>query len=334
MGTANYFNYKVFSGGPELEQFLTPCGNGLHSSPTVLGLFADMKPAPFRYVAARTLEQALQLKAEFGEDARFLAGGQSLVPTMNFRLTQPAILIDINPLDGLAGVRNGGDRLTIGALTRYRSLERDPATVRHLPLIHEALPHIAHPQIRNRGTIGGNLAHADPASEMPAIVLALAGRLRAQSTKGERWIDAADFFVGALTTALDPDEMLTEVELPTVPPRSGACFMEVSRRRGDFAIIGVACTVRLDADGRCREARIGLCNAGDGPVFAEQAAKSLAGRRLGVKEIAEAAELVQGAIDPGGSIHASKEFQRHIAGVLTARALATANKRARSADAA
>src|ERR1700683_557691 len=209
-----------------------------------------MKPAPFRYVAARSLEQALALKAEHGDEARFLAGGQSLVPTMNFRLTQPAMLIDINPLDELAGVRNGGDRVRIGALTRYRSLERDPMTAVKLPLIAEALPVIAHPQIRNRGTIGGNLAHADPASEMPAIVLALAGKLRAQSQRRERWIAASDFFVGALATALEADEMLMEVELPPVPPRSGMSFMEVARRRGDFALIGVACNVRLDERGR------------------------------------------------------------------------------------
>jgi CO/xanthine dehydrogenase FAD-binding subunit len=289
-----------------------------------------MKPAPFRYVAARTLEQALQLKAEYGDEARFLAGGQSLVPTMNFRLTQPAMLIDINPLADLAGVKTSGERLCIGALTRYRSLERDPATARHLPLIHEALPHIAHPQIRNRGTIGGNLAHADPASEMPAIVVALGGRLHAQSATGERWIEAADFFVGALSTALEADEMLTEVELPAAAPRSGACFMEVSRRRGDFAIIGVACTIRLDDDGCCAEARIGLCNAGDGPIFAAEASGSLAGRPLGAPEISQAAELVQGAIDPGGSIHASKDFQRHLATVLTTRALAAANARAQA----
>jgi carbon-monoxide dehydrogenase medium subunit len=290
-----------------------------------------MKPAPFRYVAARSIEEALQLKAEYGDEARFLAGGQSLVPTMNFRLTQPAMLIDINPLAELAGVKiDAAERVRIGALTRYRNLERDPATERNLPLIHEALPHIAHPQIRNRGTIGGNLAHADPASEMPAIVVALAGRLRAQSMKGERWIAASDFFVGALSTALEPDEMLTEVELPVAPLRSGACFMEVSRRRGDFAIIGVACTLRLDEQGRCAEARIGLCNAGDGPVFATDASEFLVGRKIGATEIEEAAELVQNAIDPGGSIHASKEFQRHIAGVLTARALATANERARA----
>jgi len=288
-----------------------------------------MKPAPFRYVAAKTVEQALALKAEHGDEARFLAGGQSLVPTMNFRLTQPALLIDINRIPELAGVRNGAaDRLRIGAMTRYRSLERDPAIERKLPLIHEALPLIAHPQIRNRGTIGGNLAHADPASEMPAIVLTMGGRLRAQSVKGERWIDASDFFVSALTTALEPDEMLMEIELPVAASRSGACFMEMSRRRGDFAIIGVACIVRVDETGTCSEARIGLCNAGDGPVFAAVASQYLVGRTIGAAEIAEAAALVQGDIDPGGSIHASKEFQRHIAGVLTARALTAANQRA------
>ena len=288
-----------------------------------------MKPAPFRYVAARSLDQALQLKAEHGDEARFLAGGQSLVPTMNFRLTQPAMLIDINPLTDRAGVKKNGARsLGIGALTRYRSLERDAATARDLPLVHEALPHIAHPQIRNRGTIGGNLAHADPASEMPAIMLVLAAKLRVQSVRGERWIAAADFFLGALSTALAPDEMLMEVELPVAPPRSGACFMEVARRRGDFAIIGVACTVELDEDGRCRQARIGLCNAGDGPVFAAQASKSLAGRKIAAPEIGAATALIQGEIDPGGNVHASKEYQRHIAGVLTARALATANERA------
>jgi CO/xanthine dehydrogenase FAD-binding subunit len=289
-----------------------------------------MKPAPFRYVAAKTVEQALALKAEHGDEARFLAGGQSLVPTMNFRLTQPALLIDINRIPELAGVRNGAaDRLRIGAMTRYRSLERDPAIERKLPLIHEALPLIAHPQIRNRGTIGGNLAHADPASEMPAIVLTMGGRLRARSVKGERWIDASDFFVGALTTALEPDEMLMEVELPIAAPHSGACFLEMSRRRGDFAIIGVACIVRVDDAGKCTEARIGLCNAGDGPVLAAAASQSLIGKPVGAADIAKAAALVQVDIDPGGSIHASKEFQRHIAGVLTTRALTTANERAR-----
>jgi CO/xanthine dehydrogenase FAD-binding subunit len=288
-----------------------------------------MKPAPFRYIAAHSLEQALALKAEYGDEARFLAGGQSLVPTMNFRLTQPAVLIDINPLVELAGMRKPGpDSFHIGALTRYRDIERDPATARDLPLVAEALPHIAHPQIRNRGTIGGNLAHADPASEMPAIVVALGARLRAQSKSGERWIAASDFFAGALVTTLAADEMLVEVELPVAKPRSGACFMEVARRRGDFALIGVACTVQMDDDGRCAEARIGLCNAGETPILAEDSSRSLIGRPIDMAAIDRASALVQRAIDPGGSIHASKEFQRHLAGVLTKRALIEANKRA------
>jgi carbon-monoxide dehydrogenase medium subunit len=288
-----------------------------------------MKPAPFRYIAAQSLEQALALKAEYGDEARFLAGGQSLLPTMNFRLTQAAVLIDINPLTGLSGLRkSGSESIHVGALTRYRALERDPATARDLPLIAEALPHIAHPQIRNRGTIGGNLAHADPASEMPAIAVALAARLRAQSKNGERWIAASEFFSGALVTTLQVDEMLVEVELPLAKPRSGACFLEVARRRGDFALMGVACTVQIDADGRCAGARIGLCNAGETPVLAEDAGASLLGRPIGPAEIDQAGDLVQRAIDPGGSIHASKEFQRHLAGVLTKRALAEANKRA------
>jgi CO/xanthine dehydrogenase FAD-binding subunit len=288
-----------------------------------------MKPPPFRYVAARTVEEALALKAEYGDEARFLAGGQSLMPALNFRLTQPAVLIDINRIGELGGIRKRApDRIHIGAMTRYRSLERDGETARDLPLIYEALPHIAHPQIRNRGTIGGNLAHADPASEMPAIVLALAGRLRARSRRGERWIDAADFFTGALTTALDADEMLAEVELPIAKPRSGSCFMEVARRRGDFAIIGAACTVELDDAGRCAQARIAFCNAGDTPMLAATAAQSLVGRRISTAEIDQAADLVQSAIDPRGSIHGSERFQRHLAGVLTRRALTAASQRA------
>ena len=290
-----------------------------------------MKPAPFKYVAARTLEQALALKAEYGDEGRFLAGGQSLVPTLNFRLTQPAVLIDINPLAERFSVERNAQAGTvrIGALTRYCQLERHSATARDLPLVHEAMPHIAHPQIRNRGTIGGNLAHADPASEMPAIVLVLAGRLRAQSRTGERWIAASDFFIGALSTALQSDEMLTDVELPVAAAGCGSCFMEVARRRGDFALIGVACTVQLDESGNCVQARIGLCNAGDTPILAEYAGNSLVGRRIGAAEVDQAAALVQDAIDPGGNVHASKEFQRHLASVLTRRAVTAANERAR-----
>ena len=174
-----------------------------------------MKPAPFKYIAATSLEHALLLKGEHGDDAKFLAGGQSLIPTMNFRLAQPAVLIDINGIGSMAGIRSSGAGASrIGALTRYRTLERDTAFARAYPLIAEALPHIAHPQIRNRGTIGGNLSHADPASEFPAIAVALEARFHVRTSKHERWIEASDFFVGALTTDLRPDEMLVEIELP------------------------------------------------------------------------------------------------------------------------
>jgi carbon-monoxide dehydrogenase medium subunit len=290
-----------------------------------------MKPAPFKYIAPRSREEALALKAEHGEEAWFLAGGQSLVPALNFRLAQPAILIDLNTVPDLGGIRRHDDTLRIGALTRHATVERDALVERHQPLVHEAMPFIAHPQIRNRGTLGGNLAHADPASEMPAIVLALGGRLRVQSMSGERWIDAADFFVGALTTALEVDEMLAEIELPDLPAGSGTCFMEVSRRRGDFAMMGVAAVVAFDASGVCTDARLGYCGAGDGPVMAADAAQSLVGTSLKDEDISEAAALAQQAVDPLGNIHASKDYQRHLAGVLTRRALATAADRARTA---
>src|SRR5882672_10069068 len=181
-----------------------------------------MKPAPFKYIIARSLDEALAAKSEYGDEARFLAGGQSLVPTMNFRLSQPAVLIDINPLDELSGVQDG-DGIRIGAMTRYRMLESDLLIAKRQPIMLDALPHIAHPQIRNRGTLGGNLAHADPASEMPAIVLALEGGIKFRSKTSDRRIPADAFFVAALETALRPDEMLVEIMLPDHPPRTGVC---------------------------------------------------------------------------------------------------------------
>jgi aerobic carbon-monoxide dehydrogenase medium subunit len=291
-----------------------------------------MKPAPFRYVAARSPEEALAVKAEHGDEARFLAGGQSLMPALNFRLAQPAVVIDINPLPGLDGVQRLADgTIRIGALTRYRTLERDTIIAQHLQLVREALPLIAHPQIRNRGTLGGNLAHADPASELPAIVLALGARMRARSRKGERWIAADDFFRAALTTALAADEMLVDIELPPALPRSGTSFLEVARRRGDFALMGVAAIVTLDADARCQDARLAYCGAGDRPVRADEVPRALIRRMIASADIDEAASLAQRAIDPAGSVHASKAYQRHLVGVLTRRALHIAADRARAA---
>ena len=288
-----------------------------------------MKPAPFQYIAATSLAHALALKSEHGDDAKFLAGGQSLMPTMNFRLARPAVLIDINGLDELAGVCESPTATTIGAMTRYRALERDAEIGAGFPLIREALPEIAHPQIRNRGTLGGNLSHADPASEMPAIMVALQARLKLQSMSGERRVEARDFFLGALTTDLQPDEMLTAIELPKPEPRTGSCFLEIARRRGDFAIAGVAAMVTLDEDDRCAAVRLVLCGLGETPVDAGAAAAALAGQRITEAAARDVAALVQQRIEPAGSVHATADYQRHIAGVLTERALATANQRAR-----
>jgi aerobic carbon-monoxide dehydrogenase medium subunit len=286
-----------------------------------------MKPAPFKYIVARSLDEALTAKAEYGEEARFLAGGQSLVPTMNFRLSQPAVLIDINFLAELSGVRDG-EGTHIGAMTRYRMLECDPLVAASQPILLEALPHIAHPQIRNRGTLGGNLAHADPASEMPAIVLALEGTLHVRSGAGDRPIAADAFFVAALETALRPDEMLVEIVLPKLPPRTGVCFMEVARRSGDFAMAGVAAIVTLDDDGLCRGARLAFCGVAERPWHADKAAGSLIGAAPGESAFQQAAELAMQGMTPVGSIHASGGYQRHLAGVLTRRALAVAAVRA------
>ena len=278
-----------------------------------------MKPAPFRYVAAESLEHALAVKAEQGDDAKFLAGGQSLVPAMNFRLAQPAMLIDLNGLRDLDYVRADG-ALRIGALTRHRTIERAALIAQHAPLLHEAAPHVAHPQIRNRGTLCGNLAHADPASEFPAVVLALGGRLRARSARGERWIEADAFFKSVFTTALAPEEMLVEVELPRLPARTGTCFLEVARRRGDYALIGVAAVVELDPAGKVVAARVALCNAGEAPTL------------VTVNDIDAGSEQVRRAIDPPANVHATQAFRRHLAGVLTKRALQTALARAGAAS--
>jgi CO/xanthine dehydrogenase FAD-binding subunit len=288
-----------------------------------------MKPAPFKYVAATSLPHALALKAEHGDDAKFLAGGQSLLPAMNFRLAWPAILIDINEIADLAGIGQSGEAMRVGALTRYRTLQRDADFAQAFPLIGEALPHIAHPQIRNRGTIGGNLAHADPASELPAIAIALGARFRVQSVRKERWIEASDFFVGALTTDLAPEEMLVEIELPPAKPRSGACFMEIARRRGDFAIVGVAAMVTLGNQTECSEIRLAFCGVGETPFDASSAASAIVGHRLTEAATRDVAASVQAMIEPAGSVHATADYQRHVAGVLTERALQTAHERVR-----
>ncbi len=290
-----------------------------------------MKPAPFEYAAPASLEAALALKARHGDDAKFLAGGQSLIPAMNFRLVQASLLVDVNGLTGLDYVRAEGGELRLGALTRQRRLERDPLVKQHAPLLHETMPFVAHPQIRNRGTLGGSLAHADPAAELPVIAVALGARIKAASARGERWITADDFFRGLFTTDLADDEMVVEVALPALPRRTGTSFMEFARRRGDYALMGLAAVVTLDEKGVCQQAKLVYLNAGDGPVNARQAAGRLHGEAPSAQVIDAAAALASDTeINPMGNVHASPEYQRHLARVLTRRALTQAIGRAQA----
>ncbi len=286
-----------------------------------------MKPAPFKYYAPTTIEQAVSLLAE-QEDAKILAGGQSLVPVMNFRLARPSVLIDLNRVSELFYIRKQDGGLSIGAMTRQRTVERDPNVAKIAPLVTETMPFIAHPQIRNRGTFGGSLAHADPAAELPAVALAMNAKLRVKSKKGERWVESSDFFRGLFATALGPDELLTEITIPPMPPRTGWSFLEVARRHGDFALAGVACTVTLDDKGKCANARLVLMSLGDKPIDAHKAAASLKGETPNAKAIDATANAVDAEIDPQSDIHASAAFRRHLARVLTRRALVTAVQRA------
>lgn len=286
-----------------------------------------MKPAPFKYFAPRTIEEAVALKAEHGDDAKFLAGGQSLIPTMNFRLAKPEVLIDLNRVAELDFVRERDGAVGIGALTRHCALIENTTIAEKQPLASEAATFVAHPQIRNRGTVCGNLAHADPASELPAVMLALGARMRAVSSQGERWIDAAEFFVGVFTTALRDEEMLAEVDIPSVGQRAGTSFMEVARRPGDYAMMGTAAIVRLDDRGNCVDARLSFCGAGGTPIRVDAAATSLIGRSGTDDDLREAADQAKEGIDPSGNINASADFQRHLAGVLTQRTLRQAFER-------
>ncbi|MCH7681315.1 xanthine dehydrogenase family protein subunit M [candidate division KSB1 bacterium] len=290
-----------------------------------------MKPAPFKYFAPTSVEEALSHLTEYGDEAKILAGGQSLVPTMNFRLAQPAVLIDLNRVEELFYIKNensGG--LKIGAMTRQQEMERSKLILEKSPLIHETMPHIAHPQIRNRGTVGGSLAHADPAAELPAVMLALNAEFRLRSQQGERKIAANEFFIDLFFTALEPEELLVEISLPSLPKRSGCAFCEIARRHGDFALVGVAAVVTLDQKSQCKQARVVLMSVGNGPIAAEQARQALIGQKPTTEAIRAAAEsAAEKDIDPPGDMHASVAYRRHLARVLTEQALTEAFERAK-----
>jgi len=292
-----------------------------------------VKPASFSYYRPASLDEALALLAE-REDAKPLAGGQSLIPAMNFRLATPAALIDLNGIAALArdrGTEDGG--LQLGAMTRHCVLEASSLVAERAPLLAETMPFIAHPQIRNRGTVGGSLAHADPAAELPAVMVALETTLVLRSASAERRVPAEQFFTGLFATALEPGELLTAIELPAMPPCSGSAFEELARRHGDYALVGVAAVLSLDGAGRCGGARIALFSVGDGPTLAVRAAAALAGQELNAETIRAAAELAAVEdIDPPSDIHASAAYRRQLARVLTCRALTRAAERARVAS--
>lgn len=288
-----------------------------------------MKPPPFEYYAPTTVEETLALLAEHEGESKILAGGQSLMPLLNMRLARPEVVIDVNRVAGLDGIREDDGDLIIGALTRQRAVERSETVQRLQPLLHAATLNIAHPQIRNRGTVGGSIAHADPAAEYPAVALALDAELTVAGPNGERRIDAADFFTTYLTTALEPTEMLTEIRLPKRPANSGWSFLEVSRRHGDFALAGVAATVTLDRNGSCSAARIVLFGVAPTPLRAQEAEQLLVGNALTDQLFEQAGAAASDAIqEPLSDVHAPAQYRKDVAGVLTRRALVEAAGRA------
>ena len=290
-----------------------------------------MKPPPFEYYAPTTVEEALGHLAEHGYDAKPLAGGQSLIPMMNFRLAQPAVLVDLNTIADLSFIRPEDDGgLSIGAMTRHKMVEKAALVAERAPLINETMPKIATSQIRSRGTFGGSLAHADPSAELVCVSVALDGEFKIASQKGERWVPAKDFFLGLFTSVLEPEELLVEVKLPAFPERTGWSLMEIARRPHDFCLIGVAAVLTLDDDDQCEQAKLVYLSAGDGPMEASLATEALKGQMLTPENFQAAAEAAANdEIDPSGDIHATAKFRRHLATVLTRRALEEAFERAK-----
>ena len=287
-----------------------------------------MKPAAFDYVAPTALDEVVDLLSRHGDEAKVLAGGQSLVPLMALRLVTPGVLIDLNRVEELDYLRLQDHTLVVGALARHRAVE-DAAKIRgRCPMVAEAVGSIGHVAIRNRGTVVGSLAHADPAAEWPALALALDAELEAVGPNGSRSIPASEFFVTYFTTALAHDEVLKEVRFRLPPGRSGSAFVELARRHGDFAIAGAGAVLELGEDGLVQDARIVLMGVKDTAVRARVAETLLVGRRPVEETLVEASASVGDEIDPLSDLHASSDYRRHVARVLVRRALSTAWRRA------
>ena len=277
-----------------------------------------MFPANFEYRCPTSISEALGLLNEHGENAKLLAGGQSLIPILKLRLAEPQLLVDIGRLAELRGIRETDDSFVIGSLVRHVEIERSQLLARACPLLPETASEIGDVQVRNRGTFGGSLAHADPAGDFPAAALALEARLTATSTDGQRSIAAQDFFTGLMMTALRPNEILTSIEIPKAGPpdrrssgqRTGSAYAKLHQQASGFAIVGVASLVRLDAAGKVEDVRVGITGVADRPYRARGVEERLRGRVAGSKEIREAAALAAEGVEPLGDIHASEDYRR------------------------
>jgi CO/xanthine dehydrogenase FAD-binding subunit len=279
-----------------------------------------VKPAKFEYYVAASVDEALAILERYDGEARVLAGGQSLVPMMNFRLAQPRALVDLNRIAGLAFIEQEGETVRIGSMTRQRRLESDPLIAAKLPLLREALRWVGHLPTRSRGTIGGSIAHADPSAEIPMVLQALEGEIVARGQHGERRIAAKDLFHAALTTSVAPLEIITEVRLPAMPAQAGHAIEEFARRKGDFAIAAVAVMLMRDGD-RCTEARLATAGVGPTSIRLQDAEAVLEQKGLGETAIAEAAEKAAAQVDPISDLNGSAEYRRHLTGVLMQRAV-------------
>lgn len=291
-----------------------------------------MKAAAFEYHAPRSVDEVVALLAEHGDEAKVLAGGQSLMPLLAMRLSRPSHLVDINDVDSLSGITATGDGLAIGALTREREAERSSIVAERAPVLAEALPLIGHVTIRNRGTVGGSITHADASAELPAVAVVTGAELVLRSTRGERVVPAEDFFDGHFTTTMEDDELLVEVRVPSGPAGAGWAFDEIVQRHGDFALVGVAAMLALDQDRRIREARVCLIGVADRAVRAPVAEASLIGQAPTVDVFTAAAADAVRDLSPASDMHGSAEFRRHLAGVAVRRALTTAAGRAGGAS--
>jgi aerobic carbon-monoxide dehydrogenase medium subunit len=280
-----------------------------------------LKPAPFDYLAPQDLQEALRILRENGADARMLAGGQSLMPLLNLRLTKPKLLVDLNGIPGLDTIRVTGEGLAIGAMARQSKVERSALARERCPILAEAIRNIGHVAIRHRGTIGGSLVHADPAAELPAVALALDAKFAVARDGKERAIPAETFFVDYLTSALAPDEILREVIFPLLKSTSGYALEEIARRHGDFAVAGVVALVDLDQAGRIADPRLALFGVAPTPVRARKVENALMGQEPDERVFRDAAALLDEVLDPAGDIHASSAYRRRMAAVLTVRAL-------------